>query len=142
MALVNTTFAENGGLGPACENGGRHSVINAPDGVTLLQNSIIQNSGDPSVVQDCTGVVTSLGHNLLQNPRGCDIHATDLFGEANLGPLKDNGLPGNAHFPLLPESPAIDAANDAACPKRDQIGQSRRPHCDIGAIEFRGEHRK
>jgi hypothetical protein len=38
----------------------------------------------------------------------------------------------------LPTSQAIDAANDEACPVKDQIGQRRHPHqCDIGAIEFR-----
>ena len=111
MALGNTTFAENIAAG-FCPS---HSVIDAPDGLTLLLNSIVQNSGDVS--RDCTGVVTSLGHNLLQNPQGCNIHVTDLFGEADLGPFTDNGVPGNAHFPLLPQSQAINAANDAACPK-------------------------
>jgi hypothetical protein len=33
--------------------------------------------------------------------------------------LGDDGTAGNAHVPLLPDSPAIDAANKAACPKKD-----------------------
>ena len=139
MALVNTTFAEN--TAPPFCGFTTQSVIDAPAGETWLQNSIIQNSGDPSFVQDCTGMVTSLGNNLIQNPRGCTIHVTDLFGEADLGLFTDDSTPGHAHFPLLPQSRAIDAANDKACPKRDQIGQLRRPRCDIGAIEFRREHR-
>ena len=146
MALINTTFVDNIALGPSCEFTS-HSVIDAFDGLTLLQNSIVQSStvqgGDNvSFVQDCTGVVTSLGNNLLQTGSGCDIHVTDLFGKADLGLFTDDGLPGHAHFPLLLESQAIDAANGTACPKKDQIGQPRRPRCDIGAVEFRQKHHK
>jgi hypothetical protein len=43
----------------------------------------------------------------------------------------------------LPTSPAIDAGNDAVCPRWDQLGQRRvdipgvgTSRCDIGAIEF------
>jgi hypothetical protein len=60
--------------------------------------------------------------------------------------LTDNGKPGYGHVPLLPTSQAIDAGNDAVCPRRDQLGQRRvdipdmgTSHCDIGAVEF--QHR-
>ena len=38
---------------------------------------------------------------------------------------------------LLPGSPAIDAAADAACPATDQRGVARPQgaHCDVGAFE-------
>jgi hypothetical protein len=65
------------------------------------------------------------------------IQLSDQTGDAGLGDLVDDGTPGNAHFPLLSDSQAIDAANDAACPKKDQIGQPRKPECDIGAVEFK-----
>jgi hypothetical protein len=41
------------------------------------------------------------------------------------------------HFPLLSTSQAIDAGNDALCPRKDQLGRRRVGPCDIGAIEFR-----
>ena len=45
----------------------------------------------------------------------CSPVASDLIGaDAQLGPLADNGGPTLTHA-LLPGSPAIDAANDAAC---------------------------
>ena len=44
-------------------------------------------------------------------------------------------------LPLTPGSPAIDAANDLACPPTDQRGVSRPqgPHCDTGAYEAQPE---
>jgi hypothetical protein len=39
-------------------------------------------------------------------------------------------------FPLLPDSPAIDAGHDEVCPETDQLGQPRVGRCDIRAIEF------
>jgi hypothetical protein len=57
--------------------------------------------------------------------------------DAGLGQLADDGTPGNAHYRLVSDSPAIHAANDAVCPKKDQLGPPRAPRCDIGAIEFR-----
>jgi hypothetical protein len=68
------------------------------------------------------------------------LQPTDLTGDPGLGTFTDNGTPGNGHFPLLATSPAIDAANNSVCPKKDQIGQPRKPQCDIGAIEFRHKH--
>jgi hypothetical protein len=59
-----------------------------------------------------------------------------------LGAFVDNGEPGNGHFELLANSPAIDAGNDNACTKRDQIGEQRRKICDIGAVEFSDKKRQ
>ncbi len=80
----------------------------------------------------------SLGNNVIGDPSPCNmsIQLTDRLGDAGLGNLVDDGTPGNAHFPLLPDSQAIDGANAAACPKKDQIGRPRTAHCDIGAVEF------
>ena len=99
----------------------------------------------------CSGSVTSLGNNLIGDPTGCTItlQASDLTGDPGLGDFTDNGTPGNGHFPLLSTSQAIDAGNDAVCPRRDQLGQRRvniprvgTSRCDIGAIEFPGKHHR
>jgi hypothetical protein len=160
--VTNTTFARNQAGGDcavaAISNGGAITIVNStivdnkPDSIscrafhlpaiigstssTFLQNTIVHNT-DP-FARDCGGVITSLGNNLIGNLTDCTItlQLTDFTGEANLGALTDDGTPGNAHYPLLPESRAIDSANDAACPKKDQIGQPRQPRCDIGAVEF------
>lgn len=135
MTILNSTFAENITLG-----GGPASVIGSDSGATtLLANTIVVHDSQDTDVQDCAGDITSVGNNLIGDPSGCNIslQLSDLTGDAGLGQLLDDGTPGNARFPLLPDSQAIDAANDAACPKKDQIGRPRAPHCDIGAVEFR-----
>jgi len=67
----------------------------------------------------------------------CSPVASDLIiTDAQIGPLGNNGGPTATHA-LLAGSPAIDAANDAACPVTDQRGVTRPQgaHCDIGAYE-------
>jgi hypothetical protein len=130
--LINTTFARNG-----------QGLAN-DTGQVILVNTILASN-----VQDCTsrpGPFTSLGDNLIGDPAGCTItlQASDLAGDPGLDAFTDDGMPGNGHFPLLPTSQAIDAGNDAVCPRRDQLGQRRinirgvgTSICDIGAIEFR-----
>jgi hypothetical protein len=80
-----------------------------------------------------------LGTNLIGDPTGCPItlQASDLTGDPGLAPYRDNGRPGNGHFPLLKTSQARDAGNKAECPRTDQLGRLRLGPCDIGAIEFR-----
>jgi hypothetical protein len=62
---------------------------------------------------------------------------SDLVGDPGLGAFTDNGVPGNGHFPLLATSRAVDAGDDAVCPRTDQLGEKRKGACDIGAIGFR-----
>ena len=85
------------------------------------------------------GTILSLGHNLIGDPTGCTITllSSDLTGDPGLGAFTDTGRPGNGHFPLLPTSQAIEAGNDALCPRTDQLGQRRLGPCDMGAIAFR-----
>jgi hypothetical protein len=63
---------------------------------------------------DISGVVTSLGHNLISDGSGGSGYAsTDLVGtsaspiDPKLGPLQDNGGPAQT-MALLPRGPAID----------------------------------
>jgi hypothetical protein len=132
MTIVNSTLTENAGgrgLGPG-------TAILTGTATTYIQNTVVF-SPDPTVL-DCVGAITSLGHNLIRNPSSClvTVQASDLVGDAGLGELIDDGTPGNAHFPLVSTSQAIDAADDAVCPRKDQLGRPRAPQCDIGAVEF------
>jgi hypothetical protein len=116
-------------------------------GAVALQNTIVAlNTGFFGESADCIGPVTSLGNNLIGDPAGifpgppgCSItlQPTDRTGDPGLATFRDNGRPGNGHFPLLKTSQAIDAGDKAECPRTDQLGRLRLGPCDIGAIEFR-----
>ena len=103
---------------------------------------------------DCGGTFTSQGHNAVGTGADCTlkpaVKGTDTHDLINVDPrlaaLEDNGAAGNAHYPLLADSPLIDAGDKVGlrCTFRDQIGQRRldgdhdgNVDCDIGAIEFR-----
>jgi CSLREA domain-containing protein len=153
VSLYNTTIANNRTeLG---EGGGIHiwgSMFN-------FGNSIVAgNNDDGNEAPDCftaaSGVVNSLGYNLIQAPSGCNISG-DLTGNLSgvspgLGPLQDNGGPTPTHA-LLTDSLALDAGNPAGCTDQlgnvlvvDQRGMARPvdgdsvlgARCDIGAFEL------
>jgi hypothetical protein len=155
MILTNVTVADN-----HCEGGVRDIGGLANNGTAVLTNTIIARNTavplSPTVpgIPDCggTGVITSLGHNLIGDPTGCPPftlpltrHPSDLTCDSKdpmtcpgLGPFTDNDTPGTGHFPLLPTSQAINAGNNTACLLTDQLEQPRVGVCDIGAIEFQG----
>ena len=127
----NTTFTGSGlALGGPPPVAGSVSLIN-----TILAGNRAE-LGPPS--PDCSGNVTSLGHNLIGDPTGCTITllSSDLTGDPGLANFRDNGAAGNGHFPLRATSQAIDAGDDAICPRIDQLGRRRVCPCDIGAIRF------
>jgi hypothetical protein len=163
LTILNSTIAENGqrnlagtDSGGGITNGGMLTVINSTisgnttefghgggitsgGGTVQLQNTILAlNTALNGTGGDCLGAVSSLGNNLIGDPTNCTITLlpSDLTGDPGLDAFTDNGTPGNGHFPLLPDSAAIDAGNDAACPSTDQLGEPRVGPCDIGAIEF------
>jgi hypothetical protein len=141
--LTNSTIAHNSAEG---FGGGLRNSENNP---VILQNTILAENTGGSGGPDCfvaANTVTSLGHNLIGNLSDCPITllSTDLTGSPGLGPFIDDGTPGNGHFPLLPNSQAIDMGDNNACPDHDQLGNPRPVDgngdgtaiCDIGAIEF------
>ena len=77
-----------------------------------------------------------MGNNLIGDPTGCGFTASDRQGDPGLGDFIDDGAPGHGRFPLLSNSQAIDAGNEAACAATDQLDTPRRGACDIGAVEF------
>jgi hypothetical protein len=142
LTLINSTIAGNSTF---VTGGG--GLTNLDSGTVRVANTILAGNsrfvGPPSmrtpVPDECHGAVTSLGHNLIGDPTDCTItlQASDLTGDPGLATYRDNGRPGNGHFPLLKTSQAIDAGNKAVCPRTDQLGRRRLGPCDIGAIEFR-----
>jgi CSLREA domain-containing protein len=163
VALNNVTITQNTANSQAdriADGGGIYSG----GGAFVLKNSLVagnmvNSSGQATPLQpDCSGIFSSLGHNLVgdrQSPACAgladgvngDLVGDSLSGSAidpKLGPLADNGGATSTHA-LLTGSPAIDAGSRAppggdggACAPLDQRGVSRPQgsRCDIGAYEL------
>jgi CSLREA domain-containing protein len=138
LVMNNSTVSGNGGAGIRLESGNASLTnvtvaLNSGDGTFGVQakNSIFAHNGAP----DC---IVSHGHNLVTDTCGPLTGPGDIGGvQPQLTGLQDNGGPTLTHG-LYPNSPAIDAGDNAACPAADQRGVSR-PHgaaCDIGAYEY------
>jgi beta-glucanase (GH16 family) len=139
MNIVNSTIVNN--IAPAGTTGGGFvgTFTSANATLTLINTIIAGNSGSQCFYAPFgsgTVTATSLGHNLVSDT-SCFAVASDLIvGDAQIGPLANNGGPTLTHA-LSPGSPAIDAADDASCPATDQRGVTRPQgsHCDIGSYE-------
>jgi hypothetical protein len=101
-----------------------------------VENTIV-SAGSTAGGSNCSGTVTSQGHNIES---GTDCGFTGSGDRQNtdpkLGPLQDNGGPTQTQVVQV-GSPVIDAGNTADCPTTDQRGVTRPqgPACDIGAVE-------
>ena len=92
-----------------------------------LRNSIVFSGINPEL---CRGQLTQNVGNLISDGSCNPAYSGDpMFGDRTGEP---------AYLPLMPGSPAINAANPAFCPATDQIGAPRPQDggCDIGAIEM------
>jgi hypothetical protein len=127
-----------------CDVGGNGLHSDAGANTQVATSVLANNNGS-----DCTGVVISDGHNALGTDSGCtwtksaSLNGHSSYDQINvnpmLGTLQDNGVAGNAHYPLLPGSPLIDAggAIGTYCTPLDQLGHKRvAGRCDVGAVEF------
>jgi CSLREA domain-containing protein len=134
LNLNNVTVANN----TAVDGGG--GIANDGAGTVYFQNTILAGNSAASAPDDCSGTLSSLGHNLIQDISTCTISGDttgNIIGQDPLlGPLQDNG--GGTLTHALPlDSPAIDAGDDDTCEVVDQRGEQRpqRAACDIGAFE-------
>ncbi len=126
LSLRNTTFSAN----QSTWAGGHIAFAGSLD----MVNTIF-SSGDCDL--SGAAAVKSNGHN-IDGGNTCGLtNATDMPNtDPLLSPLADHGGPTQTHA-LQTGSPAIDAADDTACPATDQRGVVRPQgvHCDIGAYE-------
>jgi hypothetical protein len=168
LLLINSTVSDNGApsYGGGIDNGGVLTLKNSTvsDNESVLEGGGIRNfnggTGELSHTivagnragtgSDCSGTLTSQGHNLVGAESGCPSDSTGdqtvdplVVFTTVLGPLQPNGGPTETHA-LLPDSLAIDAGGTACSSTTDQRGVQRprdgdgdgTPVCDIGAFEF------
>ena len=137
LTLSNSTITGN------LVETGRSGGIRKDSGTTKLLNTIIAGNTAPTA-PDCSGIPTSLGHNLIGNDTGCGFALVtgDLVNVGPLlSPLQDNGGSTLTHA-LLPGSPAIDAGDDSVLGPPHNLTTDQRgiprlvgAHVDIGAYE-------
>jgi CSLREA domain-containing protein len=150
LSLLYTTIAKNKADfdGDGAGDGGG---IRVGGGIANARNTIIGDNSDRwPEAPDCSGSLTSLGYNLIEDTDGCTVASTtgDLFGFApNIGALGDNGGPTWTHA-LIGGSAAIEwipagAYGCQAGVSVDQRGYRRAggagyggSKCDIGAYEY------
>jgi hypothetical protein len=135
MTLTNATISANTAEGEPSASGGGDAYLGGAN--TKVENTLVSGGVSSAGKENCTGVPTSLGHN-LDSLDQCNFHAAgDLIRtDPLLGSLQDNGGPTRT-LALSAGSPAIDAGGNEGCPTTDQRGV-RRPQgsaCDIGAFE-------
>jgi predicted outer membrane repeat protein len=119
-------------------------IYTQPEASVAITNTILKTGASG---ENLYGGIISHGHNLSNDAAGGDnshgpggllnqpgdIRNTD----PQIGPLANNGGLTKT-MALLPNSPAINAGNDAVAPPRDQRGYLRSGTSDIGAFEFGG----
>jgi uncharacterized repeat protein (TIGR01451 family)/CSLREA domain-containing protein len=145
LSLTNVTVIDNSA--PAGTGGGLQAL---PGSTFTLKNTIVADN----IGGNCTGIITSSGHN-LDSGTTCGFTNTGDLSNTNpkLAPLANNGgstetsalctAAGVPDASCTGASPAIDAGTNSGCPATDQRGVSRPLDgngdctlvCDIGAYE-------
>lgn len=135
LKLVNNTIARN--RASTGQGGGIADPGFVGPGSTYSNNIVADNTGGDCTSANPLSGAQDPGNNLDSDKSCFGQNAGDKTGvNPKLGPLANNGGPTKTDA-LLPGSPAINAANDATCPPRDQRGVKRPqgPRCDIGSFE-------
>ena len=158
FSIGEATISDSSFSGNSADYGGAISIYSGTTTLThltLMNNSADESGGGIAVYENASSV--RLRNSILANNRGGDCvfeESSDLKESLN-NIIKDGSCGGNrtdpmlggwveaangrtGYFPLLPGSPAIDAAADSACTAKDQLGNAR-PYggaCDIGAVEY------
>ena len=152
FVITNSTISGNStsGTGGGLRNAGvattqlnnvtlynNSAIVSAGQAVSVFAGSVTaKNSIISSTGTDCSGALSSSGHN-IGSDSSCGLNATADLPNTNpmLGPLQNNGGSTLTHA-LLIGSPAIDSGS--GCPAVDQRGVSRSigAACDRGAYEF------
>ncbi len=153
LAVTNSTLWGNngGGYGGAVQNDSTGNLTLANS--TLSNNSAgngggISNDGSATVKNtlvvkgalgtNCHGNALAAGSTSNLNDDTTRGASFTQPGVLLLGTLGNYGGSTDT-IPLLPNSPAIDAGDAAACPATDQRGIARpSAACDIGAFESQG----
>jgi CSLREA domain-containing protein len=136
LRMNNVTLTAN--VADADGDGGGEAGAFTAGNVFEIRNTIVAGNSDlGGESPECTGTVTSLGHNVVGNAAGCSGFAGpgDVTGaDPTLAALADNGGPTPTHA-LVAGSPAIDAGGPD-CANSDQRGFPRAGTCDAGAYEL------
>lgn len=136
VRLTNSTF-----------NGNTGSGVRTDFATLEVGNTIFRRGSMGDNISSRSSNITSRGHNLSDDAAGGDggtapggflNGANDIRNtDPRLDALASNGGATRTHA-LLPDSPAINAGNDANAPARDQRNYLRLGQSDIGAFEFGG----
>jgi len=130
LNLNNVTISDNSAKG----SGGGLQLYSGSPGTVFINNTILGDNIAPTN-PDCSGAITSNGHNIIKTLIGCTV-APASGDQFNVNPQLGVFLPSEGYHPILSTSPAIDAANPATCLPTDQRGLARVGTCDIGAYEY------
>jgi beta-glucanase (GH16 family) len=136
--LVNTTVAAN--TSPAWAAADVFvGTFTAANATLTLTNSIVSSAqGNCFFAPWGSGTVTlTANHNNVFTDSSCFAGASDqVVANAGLEGLANNGGPTQTHA-LTSTSPALEAADPAACPATDQRGVARPQGttCDTGSFE-------
>lgn len=139
VGATNSTIATNVAAGPKAAGG---NLLAREKATVKPQNTIIAGGMAGTAPSNCAvqteSAIQSQGHN-LDSLDECSFTAVgDLVNtDPLLAPLADNGG-ATQTMALASTSPAIDAADGAACSPADQRGVLRPAGagCDIGAFEL------
>jgi filamentous hemagglutinin family protein len=143
--ITNSTFSNNS-TSISSSRGGAISNNNTSGKINITNSILVGNTARTSGSEEVSGNITSNGYNLVGvngNAGGFQTIATDrvLAGAVStaITALGDYGG-ATQTFALVPNSPAIDAGNNASAPATDQRGLARIVNgtIDIGSFESRG----